>query len=40
MLTVLNLNATNDTLFSIFLIAVIVACIFYVIGWLLGRWRP
>jgi hypothetical protein len=40
MMTELNLNATSDTLFSIFLIAMIVCCVFYVIGWLLGRWRP
>jgi hypothetical protein len=40
MISLLNLNATNSTLFSIFLVAMIVACVFYVVGWLMGRWRP
>lgn len=40
MITALNLNATNSTLFTVFLIAAIVACVCYVIGFLIGRWRP
>lgn len=40
MITALNLNATNSTLFAVFLVAGIVAFVCYVIGFLLGRWRP
>jgi len=41
MLTLLNLNAANDTLFSVFLVAGIVYFCVGVIAFLLGRpWGP
>ena len=35
-----NLNAVNSTIFTVFLIAMIVAAVCYVIAFLLGRWGP
>lgn len=41
MITLLNLNATNDTIFSIFLVAGIVYFVIGILAFLLGRpWGP
>ena len=41
MLTFANLNATNDTIFTVFLIAAIVYFVCGVIAFLIGRpWGP
>ncbi|HEY7119684.1 MAG TPA: hypothetical protein VH475_24045 [Tepidisphaeraceae bacterium] len=40
MVTLLNLNAVNATLFEVCLVALIVAAACYVLGFILGRWRP
>ena len=40
MLTLMNLNATNSDLFTVFLISGIVYFVVGVVAFLLGRWGP
>lgn len=41
MLAPLDFSGTNSTLFEVFLIAMIVCCVIYVVAFLIGRWpRP
>lgn len=40
MITPLDLTVTDNTLFTVALVMFIVVCAIYIIGFILGRWRP
>lgn len=40
MITPLDVNIHNETLFTIFLIVGIVVGVIYILAFILGRWRP
>lgn len=40
MITPLDVNVNDSTLWTIALVAFIVCAVIYIITWILGRWRP
>lgn len=40
MMTSLDLTVTDNTLFTVALIAFIIVCCIYILAFVLGRWRP